>query len=115
GRRPDEVAQILRWCCSNRADPKERHPIIFSVDDCFDHRSETRISVSNPFKRLIVELARCSRGGFESFVTQLQRRWCLPLREQGVGLHEQADPFRWFAKDQRAAFARKNFFTQCLA
>src|SRR5213079_2003704 len=87
----DEVAQILRWCCSNRADPKERHPIIFSVDDCFDHRSETRISVSNPFKRLIVELARCSRGGFESFVTQLQRRWCLPLREQGVGLHEQAN------------------------
>jgi hypothetical protein len=63
---------------------------------------------------LIVELARCGRSSLESFVAQFECCGRLPLRQQRIGLHEQADPFHWFAENQWTAFAGKNFFTQCL-
>ena len=67
-RRPGDVAQVDRLLDLDLAQARERDPVVASVDDRLQHRTEPRIGVGDPGERLIDPLvadlvARRARSG----------------------------------------------------
>src|SRR6185437_15001792 len=79
GGNPREIQHVRGGLDDDAAHPRERRPVVSAVQDHFQHRTQPRIGIRDPFERRAVDTARRRRSALQRLLTQSRPGWGVPV------------------------------------